>query len=65
MGMMGELSFFPSLQIKQTSQRSMIFQEKYIKELLKKFNLGDAKPIDTPIGTSSKMDVDEPCPLIN
>lgn len=42
-----------------------ICQEKYIKELLKKFHMMDAKPIDTLMGTNSKLDVDEPNPMMN
>lgn len=55
--MMEELSFFLGLQIKQSSKRTSICYEKYIKELLKKFQMKDAKPIDTPMG--------EPGPLVN
>jgi len=33
MSMMGELNFFLSLQIKQTSNDTMIHQQKYVKEL--------------------------------
>ena len=55
MSMMGELTFFVGLQIKQSSNGISISQEKYIKELLKKFNMFDSKPIDTPMGTNSKL----------
>ena len=59
MRMMGELTFFLGLQIKQSSNGISICQEKYIKVLLKKFNMFDSKPIDTPMGTNSKMIVEE------
>ncbi|XP_070050221.1 uncharacterized protein [Nicotiana tomentosiformis] len=49
MSMMGELNFFFGLQIKQTPTETMIHQQKYIKELLKKFNMDSSKCIDTPI----------------
>lgn len=39
MSMMGELTFFLGLQIKQSSQGTSISQEKNINELLNKFNL--------------------------
>ena len=65
MSMMGELSFFLGLQIKQTPHGTSICQEKYIKELLKKFQMLDAKPINTPMGTNSKLDADEPGPKVN
>ena len=65
MSMMGELTFSLGLQIKQSSNEISICQEKYIKELLKKFNMFDSKPIDTPMGTNSKMIVEESDPLVN
>ena len=37
MSMMAEFNFFLGLQIKQTSNRTMIHQQKYVKELLKHF----------------------------
>ena len=43
MSMMGEMKFFLGLQIKQTPQGIYIHQTKYVKELLKKFNMSDAK----------------------
>ena len=63
--MMGELTFFLGLKIKQSSNGISICQEKYIKELLKKFNMFDSKPIDTPMRTNSKMIVEESDPLVN
>ena len=41
--MIGELKFFLGLQIKQTPQAIYIHPTKYVKELLKKFNMSDAK----------------------
>lgn len=43
----------------------MISQEKYIKELLKKLHMTEEKPIETLMGTSSKLDTDEPGPHVN
>ncbi|KAH0645174.1 hypothetical protein KY284_033058 [Solanum tuberosum] len=65
MSMLGELHFFLGLQIKQTSNGTSICQEKYTKELLKKFHMMDSKPIDTSMGTNSKMGADEADPLVN
>ena len=65
MSMMGELTFFLGLQIKQSSNGISICQEKYIKELLKKFNMFDSKPTDTPMGTNSKVIVEKFDPLVN
>ncbi|XP_015168574.1 uncharacterized protein [Solanum tuberosum] len=57
--MMGELTFFLELQIKQSPQGTSIYQEKYIKELLKKFSMKEAKIIHTPMRTNAKLDKDE------
>ena len=45
MSMMGKLNFFLGLQIKQTSNGTMIYQKKYFKELLKRLGMNSAKPI--------------------
>ncbi|XP_070009932.1 secreted RxLR effector protein 161-like [Nicotiana sylvestris] len=38
----------------------MIHQQKYAKELIKKFKMDESKEIDTPIETYTKLDIDEP-----
>ena len=52
MTMMEELNFFLGLQIKQTANRIFIHQQKYIKELLKKYGLNNAKTNHTPMATN-------------
>ncbi|XP_070014480.1 uncharacterized protein [Nicotiana sylvestris] len=51
MSMMGELNFFLGLQVKQSSKGTFICQQKYIRELLKRFDMEISKVIDTPIAT--------------
>jgi len=41
MSMMGELKFFPWIQINQYKYEVYVYQSKYTKELLKKFKLED------------------------
>ena len=43
MSMMRELKFFLGLQIKQIGEGIYIHQIKYVKEILKKFKMDDAK----------------------
>ena len=43
--MMGELNFLLELQIKQSKEGTFINQSKYINDLLKRFELENAKPI--------------------
>ncbi|KAK9037261.1 hypothetical protein V6N11_022180 [Hibiscus sabdariffa] len=59
MSMMGELSFFLGIQIKQRKDGIFINQAKYIKENLKKFGLENVKPQATPMSSSIKLDKDE------
>ena len=39
MSMMGELTFFLGLQVKQTKDGTFINQAKYVKDLLKRFGM--------------------------
>ncbi|GMI71678.1 cysteine-rich RLK (RECEPTOR-like protein kinase) 8 [Hibiscus trionum] len=59
MSMMGELSFFLGLQIKQRKDGTFINQAKYVNDMLKKFGLEIAKPQATPMSSSINLDKDE------
>ena len=59
MSHMGKLTYFLGLQIKQMKDGIFINQAKYIKELLKKYNMKNAKSISTPMATNTKLDSDE------
>jgi hypothetical protein len=48
MSMIEELSYFLGLQIKQLKNGIFVSQDKYIKDMLKKFGMADAKSISTP-----------------
>ena len=52
MSMIGELSYFLGLQIKQVKDGIFVGQGKYIKDMIKKFGLQEAKPMSTPMGTN-------------
>ena len=58
MSMIGELSYFLGLQIEQMKNGIFVSQGKYIKDMLKKFGVDDAKAISTPIGTNGSLDSD-------
>ena len=45
MSMMGELTYFLGLQVKQVKEGIFINQTKYIYDLLKKFDLTDCKEV--------------------
>lgn len=59
MSMMGELTFFLGLQVKQAQEGTFISQTKYVKDILKKFGMEDAKPIKTPMPTNGHLDLDD------
>jgi hypothetical protein len=56
--MIGELSYFLGLQIKQIKNVTFVSQGKYIKDMPKKFGMEDAKDIGTPMGTNGSLDSD-------
>ena len=55
---MGELTFFLGLQVSQRKDGIFISQTKYIKDLLKKFDLEDCSSAKTPMATTTKLDED-------
>jgi hypothetical protein len=59
MSMMGELTFFLGIQFKQTKLGTFIHQVKYTKNLMKKFNMAELKPVSTPMSTGTALDPDE------
>jgi hypothetical protein len=54
--MIGELSYFLCLQIKQLKNGTFMSQGKYIKDMLKKFGMNDSKAISTPMGINDNLD---------
>ncbi|GKA21620.1 retrovirus-related pol polyprotein from transposon TNT 1-94 [Tanacetum coccineum] len=65
MSMMGELNFFLGLQIKQKEDGIFFNQSKYIKEMLRKFGLGDSKPMKTPMSSDTKLTKGEECESVD
>jgi hypothetical protein len=59
MSMIGQLSFFLGLQIEQLKDGMFVTQSKYLKDMLKKFGLENAKSIKTPMATNGHLDLDE------
>jgi hypothetical protein len=59
MSMIGELTYFLGFQVKQMKDGNFLSQEKYTKDLLKRFNMEKYKPIRTPMPTNGHLDLDE------
>jgi hypothetical protein len=58
MSMMGELNYFLIFQVKQLKDDTFISQTKYTQDILKMFEIKDAKPIKTLMGTNGHLDLD-------
>jgi hypothetical protein len=59
MSMMEELTFFLGILVKQMKQGTFVHQAKYTKDLMKKFNMAELKPVSTPMSTATVLDPDE------
>ncbi|GJV01851.1 putative ribonuclease H-like domain-containing protein [Tanacetum coccineum] len=59
MSSMGELTFFLGLQVKQKEDGIFISQDKYVAEILKKFDFMSVKTASTPIETQKPLTKDE------
>ena len=58
MSMMGELTFFLGLQVKQSTEGIFINQSKYVHDLLTKYKIADASPMRTPMATGTRLHAD-------
>jgi hypothetical protein len=55
MSMMGELTFFLGIQVKQMKQGTFMHQAKYTKDLMKKFNMAELKSMSTLMSTTTSL----------
>jgi hypothetical protein len=65
MSMIGELSYFLGLQVNQSSAEIFISQEKYLKKMLKKFQMEDSSPVSTPMVVGCKLSKDDMSPDVD
>jgi hypothetical protein len=59
MTVMRELTFFLGIQVKQTKQGTFVHQAKYTKDLMKKYNMAELKPVSTLMSTATSLGPDE------
>ncbi|GJT22123.1 putative ribonuclease H-like domain-containing protein [Tanacetum coccineum] len=59
MSSMGELTFFLGLQVKQSNGGIFLSQDKYVKDILNKFDFRTIKPASTPIEAHKSLGKDE------
>nr|GEW73478.1 putative ribonuclease H-like domain-containing protein [Tanacetum cinerariifolium] len=65
MSYMGKLNFFLGLQVKQKKDGIFISQDKYVAEILKKFDFMSVKTASTPIETQKPLVKDEEAANVN
>ncbi|XP_019157184.1 PREDICTED: uncharacterized protein LOC109153775 [Ipomoea nil] len=65
MSIVGQMTYFLGLQVKQSSEGYFISQKKYAKNLVKKFELESSKTPRTLISTSTKLSKDDAGPPID
>jgi hypothetical protein len=59
MSIMGGLTFFLGIQVKQTKQDIFVHQAKCTNDLMKKFNMVELKPVSTPMSSAASLGPDE------
>jgi hypothetical protein len=59
MSMMGELTFFLCIQVKQTKQGTFMHQAKYTKDIMKKFNIADVNLVSTSMSSAASLGPNE------
>jgi hypothetical protein len=59
MSMMGELTFFLAIQVKQTKQGTFVHQAKYTEDLMMKFNMAELKPVSTLMSSAASLGPNE------
>nr|GFA66988.1 uncharacterized mitochondrial protein AtMg00810-like [Tanacetum cinerariifolium] len=62
---MGELPFFLGLQVKQLPDGIFISQDKYVKDMLKKFDMESVRTTTTPYEVSKHKSKDDPNAAVN
>eukprot|EP00253_Pinus_taeda_P022525 PITA_22525 len=55
MSLLGELTYFLGLQVQQNKDGIFLSQTKYLKRILKKYGMEDAKPVCTPMVTGCSL----------
>ena len=58
MSMIGDLTFFLGLQIKEKKDGIFICQSKYVRDLLKKYNMDQCKSANMPMSATLSLDQD-------
>ena len=61
----GLMSYYVGIEVKQLKEGIFVFQERYAKEVLEKFNTIKSKPVTTPIEVGVKLSKYEDGDVVN
>ena len=56
---LGPMKYFLGIQVRQCKGEIFISQEKYLEDLLKRFQMNDCKPVSTPMAFNKKLHSDD------
>jgi hypothetical protein len=59
----GDLHYFLGIEVNKTRDGLVLTQEKYVADLLKKYDMANCKPVSTPLCTSEKLSLHQGYPL--
>eukprot|EP00253_Pinus_taeda_P007737 PITA_07737 len=65
MSLLGELTYFLGLQIQQNEGGMFLSQTKYLKQILKKYGMEDAKPVCTPMVTGCSLSANDELAVVH
>eukprot|EP00253_Pinus_taeda_P008235 PITA_08235 len=65
MSLFGELTYFLGLQIQQNEGGIFFSQTKYLKQILKKYGMEDAKPVCTPMVTGCNLSANDESAIVH
>jgi len=62
---LGLMKYFLGIEVEQSEKGIFICQNKYAKELLKRFRMKNCKPVPTPVAIGEKLSKDEERSYVN
>eukprot|EP00253_Pinus_taeda_P002116 PITA_02116 len=65
MSFLGELTYFLGLQIQQNEGSIFLSQTKYLKQIMKKYGMEDAKPVCTPMVTGCSLSANDESAVVH
>lgn len=65
MSLLGELTYFLGLQVQQAKNGIFLSQKKYLNKIIKKYGMGDCKPVCKPMVTECSLSSHDYSPTVN